>query len=65
MSLRKNGSVSSEVVVRLEERLLHFMLWLSKRRNVILTDAKTGDHICLCCSKREEIDKLIIEYVEG
>jgi hypothetical protein len=52
--------VTSELAVRMEERLLHFMMWLQRQKKVV--PYSLGDNEF---QGQDDIEKLIIEYVEG
>jgi hypothetical protein len=65
MEVNKNGKyqsrcVSRELAVRLEERLVHFMTWLQTQKNVVPYSLQDNEF-----HNKKEIEKLIIEYVEG
>lgn len=55
-----NRSVASETIVMLEERLLHFMKWIEQKNEIELLSRKTAKFL-----NHNEIEKLIIDYVEG
>lgn len=52
--------VSRELTVRMEERLLHFMRWLEKQKGISLYSMQERDF-----QTKADIEKFIIEYVEG
>ena len=60
MGLTKNGKVASELTVRLEERLLHFVHWMKRQQKVVLFSSETVQFM-----NDEQIEKLIVDYVEG
>lgn len=65
MEIDKGGKyqsrcVSRELAVRLEERLVHFMWWLHTQKNVVPYSLQDNEF-----HNKKEIEKLIIEYVEG
>lgn len=56
----ENASVSSDLTARLEERLLHFTMWLSKRKGIGLFSLERNE-----LQSNKAIESLIVEYVEG
>lgn len=52
--------VSRELAVRMEERLVHFVQWLHRQKHVVHYSLQDNDFQTM-----KEIEKLIIEYVEG